>query len=137
MTKPTPTDRGLFTLAPTSEPATDGLFTNAPTPTRKRSARTSRPAPPSNRRHILHPGDLVAAGLHHHTCPVGTVTNVTEHGFRLNLHDRDGNPTSGVAVVMWTQVIQFGPVIPNGGKADVGPLLAFRTDWENGMGAAR
>lgn len=79
---------------------------------------------------LLHPGDLVAAGLHHHTCPVGKVVNVTDHGFRLNLHDRDGNPTSGVAVVMWTQVVQFGPVIPNGGKADIGPLFRFRENWE-------
>lgn len=123
------------------------LFARTPNPTRTRTAdsvnelfadtpdkpRRNKPRPARRRDDelILRPGDIVAAGLHGHACPTGRVTAVTDHGFRLNLYDQHGTPTAAVAVVMWTQVVRFGPVITSGEARSVEPLCMFRAGWES------
>lgn len=129
MTKPKPIrDRGLFTPTPTSEPATDGLFTNTPNPHTKQKTPKPRPARWRDEDMPLRPGDIITVGLTNGRAPIGQVTAVNDHCFRLN--DRF---TSSVIVVAWWQVSEFGPVARKRGDHgyDMEPLLTFHGDWQN------
>lgn len=125
--KPDP-DKELF-ASPSPHEVDPPLFTNRqPTPRRSPSAR-----PPRWRDEDmpLRPGDVIAVGLRHGNCVVGQVAAVNDQCFRLNQYNRGGDVfNTGVAVVAWWQVEEFGPVARKRGAAWMMQELAtFQAAW--------
>lgn len=79
----------------------------------------------------LRSGDVIAVGLRHGNSVAGQVAAANDHCFRLNLFPAlNGKFTGGLAVIMWSQVVEFGPVAARRGAGwDWEPLAAFRTAW--------
>ena len=83
----------------------------------------------------LRPGDVLAVGLDNDRCPVGVVTAVNEHAFRLDLYSWPlGQFSAGTAVVRHEQVREFSDlaVQDDGGVFQMDPLAAFQTEWTEG-----
>lgn len=106
--------------------------TNPPTRTERRP--TPRPRRWRDEDMPLRPGDVIAVGLRHHNCVVGQVAAVNDQCFRLNQYNRGGDTfNTGVAVVAWSQVEEFGPVARKRGAAWLmQELVAFQTAWTEG-----
>lgn len=80
----------------------------------------------------LRPGDVLAAGLDNGRCPVGIVTAVDGHSFRLDLYSWPlGQFSAGTAIVRHEQVREFSDlaVQDDGGVFQMDPLAAFQKAW--------
>ncbi|WP_405099620.1 hypothetical protein [Micromonospora sp. NBC_01412] len=83
----------------------------------------------------LRPDGVLAAGLTHHRAVIGQVVAVNDHCFRLASHSwPDDGFHSGVVVVAWSQVVEFGPAAGRrGGRLDTKPLTDFTNAWTEGQ----
>lgn len=84
----------------------------------------------------LRPGDVLAAGLTDGRCPVGIVTAVDGHGFRLDLYSWVARRFSaGTAIVRHGQVREFSDlaVQDDGGVFQMDPLAVFQKAWTEGQ----
>lgn len=97
------------------------------------SAEATTPAAPAADVDMpLRPGDVFAAGLADGRCPVGIVTAVNEHAFRLDLYSWvTGGFSAGTAIVRHEQVREFSDlaVQDDGGVFQMDPLAAFQRAW--------
>ncbi len=83
-------------------------------------------------RDVLRTGDVLAVGLDNGMCQIGAVSAANEDAFRLDLYLPGAEMfAAGPAVVMWHQVIEFGPFAwrKDARTFDMAPLIEFQLAW--------